>query len=60
MQCAFTERAWHAGVSLYKAEKMQMISIGIESEDTDECDFTQQQYQQLVKITQSLIALSLH
>lgn len=54
----FTERAWHAGISLYKGrEKCNDFSIGIELEGTDECDFTQQQYQQLVKITQSLIAL---
>ncbi|OAT34930.1 1,6-anhydro-N-acetylmuramyl-L-alanine amidase AmpD [Proteus myxofaciens] len=55
---SFTDRAWHAGVSLYQErEKCNDFSIGLELEGTDECDFTDVQYTQLVELTQSLISL---
>lgn len=54
----FTDRAWHAGVSLYKGrEKCNDFSIGIELEGTDSCAFTSSQYQQLAKLTCALISL---
>lgn len=55
---SFTDRAWHAGVSFYQGrEKCNDFSIGIELEGTDECDFTDIQYVQLVELTQSIISL---
>lgn len=54
----FTDRAWHAGVSLYKGrEKCNDFSIGIELEGTDCCDFTSLQYQKLARLTCALISL---
>ena len=52
---SFEDKAWHAGVSLFKGrDKCNDFSIGIELEGCDDIPYTQQQYQQLVKLTLSL------
>lgn len=52
----FDKRAWHAGQSSYRGiENCNDFSIGIELEGTDELPYTEQQYQALSAITQSLI-----
>ncbi len=54
----FDKRAWHAGVSCYQGrEKCNDFSIGIELEGTDTLPYTDAQYQQLVAVTQALIAV---
>lgn len=54
----FDKRAWHAGVSMYHGrERCNDFSIGIELEGTDITPYTDAQYQQLVAITRTLIAL---
>ncbi len=51
----FNDKAWHAGVSRFKGrEKCNDFSIGIELEGCDDIPYTQQQYQQLVKLTLAL------
>jgi len=53
----FTKRAWHAGVSTFEGrEKCNDFSIGIELEGTDEIPYTKEQYQQLARLTKSLMA----
>lgn len=52
---SFNDRAWHAGVSTFKGkEKCNDFSIGIELEGTDEIPYTDEQYQQLSKLTASI------
>lgn len=52
----FTRRAWHAGQSCYLGqENCNDFSIGIELEGTDKLAYTDQQYQQLVNITRTLM-----
>ncbi len=51
----FNDKAWHAGVSSFAGrEQCNDFSIGIELEGTDDIDYTQIQYQQLVKLTKTL------
>jgi AmpD protein len=52
----FTQRAWHAGVSIFQ-DKTQCndFSIGIELEGTDEIPYEEIQYQQLSKVLRALI-----
>lgn len=50
------DRAWHAGVSSFLGrENCNDFAIGIELEGTDDLPFTEQQYKQLVKLTQVLM-----
>ncbi|WP_119343124.1 1,6-anhydro-N-acetylmuramyl-L-alanine amidase AmpD [Facilibium subflavum] len=50
-------RAWHAGKSTYKGrENCNDFSIGIELQGTDHTDFTERQYQQLIQLSNDLIA----
>lgn len=52
----FNMRAWHAGQSCFQGrEQCNDYSIGIELEGTDDSPYTDQQYQQLVAVTQSLM-----
>jgi len=52
---SFDNRAWHAGVSCYLGqEKCNDFSIGIELEGTDNIPYTEQQYQQLARLTLAL------
>ena len=54
---AFNQRAWHAGKSSYCGRRRcNDFSIGIELEGTDHDSYTEQQYQQLVQVTQALLA----
>lgn len=54
---SFNDRAWHAGVSSFKGrEKCNDFSIGIELEGTDNIPYTDEQYQQLSKLTRVLKA----
>ncbi|MFV0597595.1 1,6-anhydro-N-acetylmuramyl-L-alanine amidase AmpD [Shewanella sp.] len=51
------DRAWHAGVSRYgERENCNDFSIGIELEGTDTEPYTAAQYQQLIELTQALLA----
>ncbi len=51
----FDKRAWHAGVSTFqRRENCNDFSIGIELEGTDTLAYTDKQYQQLIKLIQSL------
>lgn len=53
---SFDDKAWHAGVSCFNdKEKCNDFSIGIELEGADNIDYCQAQYQQLAKITASLM-----
>ncbi|MGM0525275.1 MAG: 1,6-anhydro-N-acetylmuramyl-L-alanine amidase AmpD [Pseudomonadota bacterium] len=53
----FNQRAWHAGVSSYCGRRRcNDYSIGIELEGTDNSEYTQQQYQQLVAVSRALLA----
>lgn len=48
---SFQQRAWHAGVSVYKRrDNCNDYSIGIELEGTDTLAYTPVQYSQLVKV----------
>ena len=52
----FNKRAWHAGESEYKGQKnCNDFSIGIELEGTDNEDYTEEQYQQLIHVTKELM-----
>lgn len=54
---SFNDKAWHAGVSNYQGrEKCNDFSIGIELEGTDDIPYTIEQYQQLSRLSQSLIS----
>ena len=49
---SFNDRAWHAGVSSYKArKKCNDFSIGIEVEGADDIPYTEEQYQCLSQLT---------
>nr|WP_310650133.1 1,6-anhydro-N-acetylmuramyl-L-alanine amidase AmpD [Colwellia sp. MB3u-70] len=53
---SFNDKAWHAGLSCYQGrEKCNDFSIGIELEGTDDIPYTEVQYQQLSRVSQSLI-----
>lgn len=53
---SFDDRAWHAGASSFAGvPNCNDYSIGIELEGTDDQDFTDLQYQQLVKVTRQLL-----
>ncbi|HAS15998.1 MAG TPA: 1,6-anhydro-N-acetylmuramyl-L-alanine amidase AmpD [Idiomarina abyssalis] len=53
----FDKRAWHAGQSRYCGRRRcNDFSIGIELEGTDHTAYTEQQYQQLIQVTEALIA----
>lgn len=50
------QRAWHAGVSCYQGrESCNDFSVGVELEGTDDCAFTEEQYQALVVLTKQLL-----
>jgi len=52
----FTQRAWHAGESEYEGRaNCNDYSIGIELEGCDNRDFTQEQYEMLVNLTEAII-----
>lgn len=51
----FTERAWHAGVSVFEGiENCNDFSIGIELEGSDYIAYTDDQYEALVMVAQQL------
>ncbi|MBL4828208.1 MAG: 1,6-anhydro-N-acetylmuramyl-L-alanine amidase AmpD [Spongiibacteraceae bacterium] len=53
---AFDQRAWHAGVSIFKGrENCNDFSIGIELEGVDDSSYTEQQYCALVKVSKGLM-----
>ena len=53
----FTLRAWHAGVSCIDGrERCNDYSIGIELEGEDVTPYTEEQYQSLKMVTESLLA----
>ncbi len=52
----FNLRAWHAGQSEYQGRcNCNDFSVGIEMEGTDNCPYTDQQYQSLSNVTRSLM-----
>ena len=52
------QRAWHAGVSNFNGRSgCNDFSIGIELEGTDELPYTEQQYQELARISKEIITL---
>jgi len=54
---AFDKRAWHAGLSEYKGrQRCNDFSIGIELEGSENQPYTDEQYQQLIAVTEVLIA----
>ena len=53
----FHKRAWHAGVSCWEGrERCNDFTVGIEMEGDDETAFTEEQYQQLAKVSKALFA----
>lgn len=51
----FNQRAWHAGVSSFLGrERCNDFSIGIELEGSDNCPFTNEQYESLVLLTHAI------
>jgi AmpD protein len=55
---SFNDKAWHAGVSNYQGrEKCNDFSIGIELEGTDDIPYTIEQYQQLSRLSHTLIGV---
>ena len=51
------ERAWHAGVSSFRGRPgCNDFAVGIELEGTDNQDYTEPQYQQLLRLTLGLMA----
>jgi len=54
---SFFDRAWHAGQSCWQGqENCNDFSIGIELEGHDDIIYTDKQYQQLIVLTQQLMA----
>lgn len=54
---SFHDRAWHAGRSSFRGEdECNDFSIGVELEGSDEILFTKAQYDQLVKVADSVMA----
>ena len=54
----FNQRAWHAGVSQFRSRSnCNDFSIGIELEGTDDLEYTDEQYCQLVQVTLQLLAV---
>lgn len=52
-----SERAWHAGVSQFCGrEACNDFSIGIELEGSDDCPYTDAQYQRLLPLCQAIMA----
>jgi len=52
----FDKRAWHAGISEYKGrQKCNDFSIGIELEGSETQPYTDEQYQQLIQLNNTLI-----
>lgn len=52
---SFDDRAWHAGQSCFQGrESCNDFSIGIELEGTDDIPYTDEQYRQLVVVTQAI------
>jgi len=52
----FDDRAWHAGESNFCGKQnCNDFSIGIELEGTDDIDYTDEQYSQLIQVTQLLM-----
>jgi AmpD protein len=52
----FDRRAWHAGRSCFQGrEACNDFSIGIELEGTDDCPYTDAQYECLIAVTQALL-----
>ena len=52
---SFNDRAWHAGVSQFEGrDNCNDFSIGIELEGSDDIPYTDEQYRQLIAVTQSL------
>ncbi|BBN82706.1 N-acetyl-anhydromuranmyl-L-alanine amidase [Pseudoalteromonas sp. A25] len=52
----FSKRAWHAGVSSFlNRAHCNDFSIGIELEGTDNCAYTELQYEQLASLTSQLM-----
>ena len=50
------KRAWHAGLSSHDGrDRCNDFSIGIELEGTDESAYTDEQYQQLAKVTKTIL-----
>jgi len=57
----FDQRAWHAGRSNYCGRRRcNAFTIGVELEGTDDTPYTEEQYQQLVALTMSLLATYPH
>ncbi|MDO6562905.1 1,6-anhydro-N-acetylmuramyl-L-alanine amidase AmpD [Amphritea sp. 1_MG-2023] len=53
---SFDQRAWHAGQSSYRGcDNCNDFSIGIELEGADDIPYTEQQYQQLARVTAALL-----
>ena len=52
----FNKVAWHAGVSEFKGRKnCNEFSIGIELEGTDDLEYTSNQYEILIEVTQAIM-----
>lgn len=53
----FDKRAWHAGASVWQGrDRCNDYSIGIELEGCDDDEFTESQYNSLIKITKEIQA----
>ena len=53
----FDKRAWHAGLSEYKGQpRCNDFSIGIELEGSENQPYTEQQYTQLIAVSNALLA----
>lgn len=53
---AFNKRAWHAGVSEYKGRtKCNDYSIGIELEGSENTEYAERQYDQLILVIKTLL-----
>ncbi|MET0103876.1 MAG: 1,6-anhydro-N-acetylmuramyl-L-alanine amidase AmpD [Sedimenticola sp.] len=53
----FTQRAWHAGASIFEGrERCNDFSIGIELEGADETPYTDIQYQRLAEVASAVMS----